>query len=114
MQLSTTLPLISERNLAALEAIERKDWYIDERLWSFLTAALIAEAPNRFVPLFCEQPLATPTDGCVILEAEPISPRGAKEGNTMLDIAFGHIQPRTAPATALLPERKMLSGFRSR
>lgn len=102
---------ISERNREALRQIKRRDWFIDERLWSFLSAALIAEAPDRFVELFCGEPLPMPSEGAVVCEAEPISPRGAKEGNTMLDIAFGHIQPRKSLATATAPATNMLSGI---
>lgn len=105
------LPRISQRNLEALRAITRRDWFVDERLWSFLAAALIAEAPDRFVPLFCGEKLPTPPDGCVVCEAEPMSPRGAKEGNTMLDIAFGHVQARKSLATATAPATTMLSGI---
>lgn len=111
MQSRTNLPQLSARNLEALEAITRPDWYVDERLWSFLSAALIAEAPDRFVPLFCRESLRMPSGGCVVCEGEPISPRGAKEGNTMLDIAFGHIEPRKAPATPAGPGKSMLSGI---
>jgi hypothetical protein len=41
---SDNLPQISARQLLALErATTRPDWFVDETLWSFLTAALIAE-----------------------------------------------------------------------
>jgi hypothetical protein len=47
------LPLVSARQLQALQARSRSPrWYIDEQLWTFLVASLIAESPDSQIPLF--------------------------------------------------------------
>jgi len=43
--------------------------------------------PQKGIRLF----FLTPVGGRVVCEAEPISLRGVKESNTVLDIAFGHL-----------------------
>ena len=93
------LPLVSSRQLQALQTrILSPRWYIDEQLWTFLTALLIAESPHIQIPQFCGDDLTLPEGGVVACEAEPISTRsGSKEGNTVLDIAFGHIGSRSLP-----------------
>lgn len=96
------LPLMSARQLLSLQArIQSPRWYIDEQLWSFLVASLIAEAPQKQIPLFCEKAMTLSAGCAVACEAEPISTRhGSKEGNTVLDIAFGHIGARGHPVAS--------------
>jgi hypothetical protein len=77
-------------------AAERKEWFVEEPLWSFLVASLVAENPDRYIELLCGEQLHLPSEGRVVCEAEPIGTRvGTREGNTVLDIAFGHVGVRT-------------------
>jgi hypothetical protein len=78
------------------ERISKRRWFIDEQLWTFLVATLIAEHPQKYLPLFVDPARSLPAGGCVACEAEPLSTRN-REGNTVLDIAFGHIEPRLLP-----------------
>jgi hypothetical protein len=107
------LPYLSPRQSSFLEtAITREDWYVEEPLWSFLVAALVAEAPDRYIPLFCGRSLRLPPGGRVVCEAEPIGPRvGAREGNTVLDIAFGHVGGRALPSVSNAERRNLLAGI---
>src|ERR687889_128407 len=107
------LPLVSARQLQSLQArILSPRWYIDEQLWTFFVATLIAEAPERQIPLSCGEPLPL-SDGCgVACEAEPISTRsGSKEGNTVLDVAFGHIGSRSLPTSGTAASANTLAGI---
>jgi hypothetical protein len=61
-------------------------------------ASLIRERPDPLVSLFCGQPRTL--DGFTVwCEAEPMSAR-PQEGNTVVDIAFGHLVGRTASGDA--------------
>jgi hypothetical protein len=102
---------VSVNQLAALgRAIPSPRWYVDERLWTFLIASLIAENPERQIPVFCGEPLRLPVGGRVACEAEPISTR-LRENNTVLDIAFGHIMVRSTPSAASTPAKETLAGI---
>src|SRR5688572_13353100 len=92
-------PFLTNKHLTALRnSVERSRWYINENLWSYLVASLIAEEPNRFLDLFCGTPERLADNGGIWCEAEPLSTRsGAKpEGNTVVDIAFGHVSARAS------------------
>ena len=107
------LPAVSARQLKTLQdSISSPRWTVNEQLWTFLAASLIAEAPERFIPLFCGEVQKLPAGGRVVCEAEPISTRsGVVEGNTVLDIAFGHIAVRRSTASAAPEAKSTLAGI---
>jgi hypothetical protein len=105
---------VSRKQLDYLRrAADRRKWYVEEPLWSFLVASLIAENPVRYFDLFCGGDVKPPIEGRVVCEAEPIGTRvGSREGNTVLDIAFGHIGVRTQSSTrADSQKRNLLAGI---
>ena len=108
-----TLPYVSPRQLLSLERrISSPMWYIDEQLWTFLTAALIAEKPHEYIQLFCGDTVSLPAVGRIVCEAEPLSTRsGSVEGNTVLDIAFGHVVPRALRAGDSATPQNTLAGI---
>ncbi len=98
---ASPVPNVTRRHREALVAAlspKNEKWFRDERLWSFLVASLIQERPDPLVRLICGQPrsLYGLTVWC---EAEPMSARPS-EGNTVVDIAFGHIVGRVVSGNA--------------
>jgi hypothetical protein len=105
------LPQISIRQLHALERrISGSRWYVDEQIWTFLVAALMSESPELYISILCGKRLPLPVAGQVACEAEPLSTRGGTwEGNTVIDIALGHVQVRTLPPQT--EKRNTLAGI---
>lgn len=72
----------------------------NERLWTFLVASLLDQHPDQatLVGRVCGEPVPVPARLDVWFEVEPMPPRhgtqGRSEGNTVLDLAFGHIAMR--------------------
>jgi hypothetical protein len=85
---------------ALVKELEQRNAPRNERLWTFLVASLLDGAPDQAALMgrMCGEPVAVPKRLDVWFEAEPIPPRhgtdGKSEGNTMLDMAFGHIALR--------------------
>lgn len=81
-------------------ALQKPNLYRNEKVWTFLIASLFDRAPDqsKMVELLCGEPLHTGKHQDIWFESQPISPRkgkeGLSEGNTKLDLAFGHIVQR--------------------
>jgi hypothetical protein len=73
----------------------------DEQAWTLLLAdALDRDSTGAVVGQLCPGRVALPPDTLIWFEGQPLSPRkgtaGATEGNSRLDLAFGHIQGRSS------------------
>jgi hypothetical protein len=85
-------------------ALQKSNVNRNEKVWTFLVAGLLDRASDqsRMVELLCGEPLHLKRRFDIWFESQPIPPRkgseGASEGNTKLDLAFGHILPRGATA----------------
>ena len=99
------LPLVSARQLKSLHAQSLSPrWYIDEQLWSFLIATLIAEAPTRQIPLFCGEALPFSAECGIACEAEPTRQRRSvsyflKTSRRNQSRTYGLPKPRLIQAT---------------
>lgn len=93
--------------IAAMEkAVNAKNALINEQVWSLLVAALF-DSPDqeRIIERLCGEKPGTNGLRDIWYEAEPMPPRkggnGVWEGNTMLDLAFGHIVQRGVAASGI-------------
>jgi len=93
------------RQLAEMQrAVHADNASRNEKVWTFLVATLLAR-PNtqpKLVERICGEPLSCGGLLDIWLEAQPLPPRkgnaGESEGNTKLDVVFGHVAPRGATA----------------
>lgn len=82
------------------KVIESNKFYRNEKVWNFLIADILSNSMNRnyYIKLFCNNSIKIESKIDIWYEAEPISPRkgkrGNSEGNTKLDLAFGNIKRR--------------------
>lgn len=82
------------------KAIKSNRFYRNEKVWNFLVTDILSNSLNRnhHIELFCNNKIKIEFDLDIWYEAEPISPRkgksGNSEGNTKLDLAFGNIRLR--------------------
>jgi hypothetical protein len=88
-------------------AIGRPNAYRNEKVWTLLVADLLAHAPNQqaLVDLLCGGRATIRERLDVWFEAQPLAPRkgtaGDSEGNTRVDLAFGHAQARGATGAGI-------------
>ena len=88
-------------------SIQKPNLYRNEKIWTFLIASLFDKATDqsKMIQLLCGEPLQTEKHLDIWFEAQPIPPRkgysGYSEGNTKLDLAFGHILPRGKTAAGI-------------
>lgn len=80
--------------------LDVKNRYRNEKVWTLLLADVLVNPDTRQAAIEkmcgCAMPWAPSSD--VWFEAQPLSPRkgksGSTEGNTRLDLAFGHVRQR--------------------
>jgi hypothetical protein len=88
-------------------SIQKSNIYRNEKIWTFLIASLFDKASDqsKIIQLLCGDPLQAEKHLDVWFEAQPLPPRkgyqGYSEGNTKLDLAFGHILPRGKTAAGI-------------
>ena len=88
-------------------ALQKLNVHRNEKVWTFLVACLFDRAPDqpKMIERLCGESLQLPPQAEIWFEGEPISPRKGSaehsEGNTKLDLAFGHILPRGATAAGI-------------
>lgn len=82
------------------KSIEMSNVNRNEKVWTFLVATLFDTVPDQsnMVERLCGEPLNMDHRLDIWFEGQPIPPRkgtaGDSEGNTKLDLAFGHVVPR--------------------
>jgi len=88
-------------------ALQKSNVNRNEKVWTFLVACLFDRASDqsKMIEKLCGEPLKMPRDAEIWFEAEPIPPRkgtkGNAEGNTKLDLAFGHVARRGTTAAGI-------------
>lgn len=95
-------------------AILKTNIFRNEKVWTFLIASLLDVPGNRsrLTQRLCGEALPADEHFEVWFEGQPIPPRkgraGATEGNTRVDLAFGHITRRhsTQAGIAYQPQRE--------
>lgn len=81
-------------------SLQKPNRYRNEKIWTFLIASLFDNAPDKskIIDLLCGESLPTEHVEGIWFEAQLVSPRkgkeGFSEGNTKLDLAFGHVVQR--------------------
>ena len=96
------------------KAIKSNEFYRNEKVWNFLMADILSNSlnRNRYIELFCNNKIKIESELDIWYEAEPLSPRkgkfGNSEDNTKLDLAFGNIRLRenTQSGIEYAPEKK--------
>jgi hypothetical protein len=89
------------------DALQKSNVNRNEKVWTFLVACLFdrASLQSKMIERLCGEPLKMPQDAEIWFEAEPIPPRkgtkGNAEGNTKLDLAFGHVARRGTTAAGI-------------
>jgi hypothetical protein len=89
---------MSPQQLKAMEsAAKAGNRFWNEQVWTLLLAdALDRDSTGGLVGKLCPGKVALPPDTLIWFESQPLSPRKgtarATEGNSRLDLAFGHIQ----------------------
>lgn len=88
-------------------ALEKSNLNRNEKVWTFLVACLFDRASDqsKMIEKLCGEPLHLDRHLDIWFEGEPIPPRrgrqGNSEGNTKLDLAFGHIMRREPTANGI-------------
>jgi len=88
-------------------AFKASNVYRNEKVWTYLVADLLAHAPDQqpLIELLCSRRMVARKPLDVWFEAQPLPPRqgtsGDSEGNTKVDLAFGHVQRRGNTAAGI-------------
>jgi len=100
----TTLAQFAEMR----QALQAPNVVRNEKVWTLLVATLFDSAPDQLnvVERLCGERLHANGRLDIWFESQPIPPRkghaGDSEGNTKLDLAFGHVAPRGATAAGII------------
>jgi hypothetical protein len=90
----------SAQHAEMYRAIAAPNAYRNEKVWTYLVAHLLADTSHQvdLLKLFCGDAVRVTDPVDIWFEAQPLPPRrgvaGNSEGNTKVDLAFGHVQQR--------------------